>query len=111
MGNNINKQLSYTVTFNKPEYNAMYTFVRRESGAFAYGNRSAVDVYVTRGDKTERKESFDTRYDGMVMKDFEAWCVDYLQNAFNPDYEPAWEGPLIPMPGTEGNWGEKHWKE
>jgi hypothetical protein len=85
----------YEVKFNKPEFNAKYTFIRRESGAFAYGNRSAVDVY--RND--EWKESLDTRYDRLVMKDFTAWCEEYLRNAFNPDYEPTWGMPMMEMPG------------
>lgn len=76
----------YEVKFNEPEYNATYTFRRTKSGAFEYGNRSTVIVY--RNDKV--KEYIDTRYDQLVMKDFTAWCENYLQNAFNPDFEPTW---------------------
>ena len=97
----------YEVKFNKPEYNATYTFVRTKSGAFAYGNRSMVIVY--RND--EVKETIDTRYDKTVMGDFTAWCENYLSSAFNPDFEPTWGEPLMPMPGTQGNWGEKQWKQ
>lgn len=78
---------TYEVTFNNPEFNATYTFYRHESGAFAYGNGSAVSVY--RNGK--RHDLYDTRYDKEVMKDFTAWCENWLKNAFNPDYEPKWE--------------------
>lgn len=97
----------YEVKFNKPEFNANYTFVREKSGAFAYGNESAVIVY--RNGNVH--ECIDTRYDKLVMEDFTAWCEDYLKSAFNPDYEPTWGMPMMPMAGTQGNWGEKHWKE
>ena len=93
----------YEVKFNEPKFNATYTFIRQKSGAFAYGNQSMVVVYCN--DKV--KETIDTRYDKLVMKDFTAWCEDYLKTAFNPDYEPTWSGPLMEMPGTLGNWGDK----
>lgn len=96
----------YEVKFNKPEYDATYTFVRQKSGAFAYGNQSCVIVY--RNDKVQ--DCIDTRYDKMVMEDFTAWCEEYLKSAFNPDYEPTWGQPMMQMPGTAGNWGEKRRK-
>lgn len=77
---------TYEVKFNEPKFNATYTFVRTKSGAFQYGNQSTVIVYRN----TEVKEYIDTRYDKLVMKDFTAWCEDYLRSAFNPDYEPTW---------------------
>lgn len=85
----------YEVKFNDPQYNATYTFVRTESAAFQYGNRSTVLVYCN--DKV--KDRIDTRYDALVMKDFTAWCEDYLKNAFNPDFEPTWGQPMMPMAG------------
>ena len=75
----------YEVTFNEPEFNAVYELVRDESGAFAYGNGSAVTIF--------RNENFqgivDTRYDHEVMQDFDKWCMDYLNGCFDPAYEPA----------------------
>lgn len=93
----------YEVKFNRPEFNATYTFVRQKSGAFAYGNESVVVVY--RNDKVY--ECVDTRYDKLVMKDFTAWCEQYLTTAFNLDYEPTWSKPMMEMPGTLGNWEAK----
>lgn len=81
------KSLSYKVTFNKPEYNAIYTFTRMESGAFSYGNKSMVCVEKN----GEHHSTIDTRYDKLVMKDFALWCENYLEQAFNPIYYPVWE--------------------
>lgn len=78
---------TYRVTFNKPQYNTEYTFTRCKSGSFNYGNGSC--VVVERADGYE--ECYDTRYDSSVMKDFGAWCVDWLANHFRADLEPKWE--------------------
>ena len=75
----------YEVTFNAPEFNAVYKFVRDESAAFDYGNKSAVTIY--RNDKFQG--IIDTRYDHEVMRDFDEWCLWYLGNMFDPAYEPA----------------------
>lgn len=75
----------YEVTFNAPEFNAEYKFVRDESAAFAYGNGSSVAIF--RNDVF--KGIVDTRYDHDVMKDFDAWCMDYLNNYFDPAFDPA----------------------
>lgn len=78
---------SFKVTFNRPEFNATYTFRRMKSGAFAYGNGSCVVVYCN--DRVH--ESYDTRYDQVVMADFGQWCENYLSSHFNAEYEPKWE--------------------
>ncbi len=84
---NKEQTLSYEVRFNDPRLNATYTFYRCESGAFDYGNKSMVCVERNKKHLT----TIDTRYDKLVMKDFRAWCEEFLSSAFNPDYEPTWE--------------------
>lgn len=83
--NQIHAVNCYEVTFNKPEFNAVYEFVRDESAAFAYGNGSAVTIF-RNGDF---KGIVDTRYDRDVMKDFDGWCLAYLNDYFDPAFEPA----------------------
>lgn len=78
---------TYEVTFNKPEFNATYNFIRDKSGAFQYGNQTC--VIILRGDKEHA--CIDTRYDALVMIDFSKWCENWLKTAFNPDYEPKWK--------------------
>jgi hypothetical protein len=77
----------YKVTFNEEKYNTEYTFRRCKSGASDYGNRTC--VIVTR-EKDGYDEYYDTRYDSSVMKDFGAWCVDWMDNHFRKDLEPNW---------------------
>ena len=78
---------AYKVTFNVPAYNAIYSIVRDESGNFQYGNGRMVTVL--KGD--EVRELIDTRYDTLVMKDFDQWCNNYLSTAFRKSLEPKWE--------------------
>lgn len=85
--NNIYAKRIYEVTFNKPEFNANYSIIRQESGAFQYGNSTMV-VVLRNG---EEREILDTRYDKLVMRDFNQWCEEYLKQAFNKDYEPKWK--------------------
>ena len=75
----------YEVTFNEPEFNAVYEFVRDASAAFAYGNGSCVTI-LRNG---EFKSCIDTRYDKTVMKDFDKWCADFLAEYFDPEFEPV----------------------
>lgn len=77
----------YRVTFNKVDYNTEYTFHRCKSGAFEYGNGTS--VIVTRA-SDGYEELYDTRYDPTVSN-FAGWCENWLENHFNPDYEPKWE--------------------
>lgn len=86
MKNIVNQKKSYAVTFNVPKYNAVYTFERHASAAFAYGNGTAVTLY----ENGKVKELYDTRYDRDVMKDFGKWCEDALSDMFNPKYEPKY---------------------
>lgn len=74
----------YSVTFNTPEYNAEYSLSREKSSAFKYGNGTCV-CFSCNG---KTLSVFDTRYDPLVMEDFDAWCCDFLMNYFNPDLEP-----------------------
>ncbi len=78
---------TYEVTFNNPKYNATYNFIREKSGAFQYGNQTS--VVILRGD--EMKDIIDTRYDPLVMKNFDQWCEEWLKTAFRKDLEPKWE--------------------
>lgn len=77
---------AYEVTFNIPSYNTTYTIIRDESVNFQYGNGSMVTIL--RGD--EVREILDTRYDTLVMKDFDKWCNNYLSTAFRKSLEPKW---------------------
>lgn len=75
----------FNVTFNEPKFNAVYEFERCKSGAFAYGNGSAVVV-----ERNGKEHAFlDTRYNSAVMGDFTAWCKEWLIDNLNPDYEPV----------------------
>lgn len=73
----------YNVTFNNPEYNATYSFIRTEHPGFKYGNGSLVVIM----ENTKLHSSVDTRYDPSV-KDFDKWCVAHLSTMFDPAYEP-----------------------
>lgn len=77
----------YKVTFNVPEYNATYSIIRDKSGNFQYGNGSMVTIL--KG--ADVREYIDTRYDTLVMKDFDQWCENYLSTAFRKSLEPKWE--------------------
>ena len=74
--NNTTKR--YNVNFNEPEYNAEYSLSRGKSGAFQYGNGTCVTF--ARNEKV--LSVIDTRYDPLVMEDFDAWCCDFLMNYF-----------------------------
>lgn len=74
----------YQVTFNEPEYNAEYVLSVGKSGSFSYGNGSCV----TFSSNGKTISVIDTRYDINVLKNFDAWCNDFLTNYFNPDLEP-----------------------
>jgi len=78
----------YRVTFNNPKYNALYKFTRAKSAAFSYGNGSCVSIERT---NDEWWESYDTRYDGLVMKDFTKWCEEWMEGYFRKDLDPKWE--------------------
>lgn len=84
---NINQTHKFKVSFNRPEFNSVYEFVRHESGAFQYGNQSGVTIYKN----GKFHATYDTRYDKLVMKDFHRWCTQMLRDMFNQDYEPQWE--------------------
>lgn len=75
----------YEVTFNQPEFNAVYEIIREKSAAFAYGNGST--VIVLRNGK--RDNLIDTRYDRDVMEDFDRWCDIYINNCFAREFEPV----------------------
>lgn len=83
---NITKK--FKVTFKDTKYNAFYTFSRAKSGAFNYGNGSCVTIERTNDDWWEL---YDTRYDGLVMKDFTKWCIDWMDGYFRKDLDPKWE--------------------
>lgn len=77
------KTIRYKVTFDrKPEYNATWELELGESGAFKYGNGTCV-VVTANG---QHHDLIDTRYDSSVIKDFSAWCDDYMSRQFDPDY-------------------------
>lgn len=79
--------LKFEVTFDNPEYNAVYEFNRHESAAFAYGNGTAVTVW--RNGKYF--SLIDTRYDRTVIRDFNQWCKDWLEEHFDPAYNPKYK--------------------
>ena len=79
------KKTCYKVTFDKkPKYNATWILELGESGAFKYGNGTCVIVTVN----GQHHELIDTRYDNGVIKNFVAWCDDYMSRQFNSDYGP-----------------------
>lgn len=62
-----------------------FHFIRSPSSAFTYGNQTSVTVH-----EGERFLGIvDTRYDYNVLKDFDAWCIDYLKSYIDPKYEPC----------------------
>lgn len=78
------KELRFNVTFNRPEFNAVWAFVRDKSAMHKYGNKTAVTIF--RND--ELKGIVDTRYDRDVVMDFREWCMNYMADYFDPAFEP-----------------------
>lgn len=74
----------YYVTFNDPQYNAEYSLSIIKSGCFNYGNGTAVKFQCN----GKTIDVMDTRYDTMVMRDFDGWCMAFLNRYFDPDLEP-----------------------
>lgn len=74
----------YKVEFNVPQYNAEYSFTLTKSASFSYGNGTCV-VFKKNG---KVDSVLDTRYDRDVTKDFGAWCMSFLETAFDRSYEP-----------------------
>lgn len=79
----IGKRAAYKVTL-KDKGQWVYEFECIESGAQAYGNRTAVtlDVIDTETGVVVNEDLFDTRYLSGVT--FERWVWDYMQWAVNP---------------------------
>jgi len=77
----------YSVKFNVPEYNSTIEFTRTGSPAFRYGNNTCVRILRTYADGTRERNLYDSRYDATVSN-FDKWCQDYLDRAFDPQYEP-----------------------
>ena len=73
--------MKFNVTFKDGRVLRVQT-ERRKSGAFEYGNQTAVDVYVN----DERYQTFDTRYDKEMStvegyrKFFADWVKEYWNN-------------------------------
>ena len=78
------KVLRFKVTFNVPEFDAIWRFVRDKSAMYGYGNKTAVTIF--RND--ELKGIVDTRYDKSVLVDFRDWCMTYMSQYFDPSFEP-----------------------
>lgn len=67
------------------KYNREFTAVLEASGAFQYGNGSAVRIEWGVADNGAKYQDvlLDTRYEVEILKDFKAWVVDW----FNSNYE------------------------
>lgn len=78
------KKRSYKVVFNEPKFNAIWTFELTKSGAFNYGNQTCVIIK----ENSTVKDMLDTRYEKDIVRNFDAWCDDYISHMFNPEYEP-----------------------
>lgn len=77
----ITKRYEVQLTNHEP---VTFTFERSPSAAYAYGNQTSVTVH----ENDRFLGIVDTRYDNSVLKDFGAWCVDYLKSYIDPKYEP-----------------------
>lgn len=77
----ITKRYEVQLKNHKP---VTFELQRGPSGAFAYGNQTSVTVH----EDDRLLGIIDTRYDHDVMKDFGAWCIDYLKSYIDPAYEP-----------------------
>ena len=62
----------------------IFTLQRGPSGAFAYGNQTSVVFY----EGETFRGIIDTRYDHIVIDDFDAWCIEYLKSYIDPKFEP-----------------------
>lgn len=90
----LNKTIKIKVDFEDKSIDDMIIlFERGESGAFDYGNKTMVlirEEYEENGQKklgSFRKgfcKGIDTRYNCLVMTDFEKWCLDFLKENFKP---------------------------
>lgn len=77
----------FKVTFSKPEFDAVWTFIRDKTAMYAYGNKTAVTVFCNE----ELRGIVDTRYDKLVCCDFHEWCMEYLRIYFDPIHNPCIE--------------------
>ena len=87
MKNAIRQKKSYQVTFNQPKYNAVYTFERGKSSAFALSNR--IIVIIRKNGKL--MNVCYPQNEWAVMQDFGKWCESLLTQMFDPDFEPAFK--------------------
>lgn len=68
------------------QYNREFTAILRDSAAFAYGNKTAVDILwgvMANGKKPEADLLIDTRYDKSIKRneaDFKKWVQTYFCN-------------------------------
>ena len=75
-----------TVTIKSKERERKITFTTEESGAFAYGNRTAVIVH-WEGKEEWEDELFDTRYFCGSLDDF---IQQYYDDNINENYRLIW---------------------
>ena len=71
-------KLQFTNSDNK----CVYTFERTESPASNYGNKTC--VVIKSNILNSRIDTVDTRYSALVIQDFKAWCIDYLDQILLP---------------------------
>lgn len=84
MTRNYNQTKKYNVTFGKGNIKFQAWEFRMGKHPTPYGNGSSVAVFVN----DDFKGMCDTRYDREIMKDFGKWCMEYLEDYFDPQYEP-----------------------
>ena len=67
-----------------------FEFMLSKSGAFEYGNRTAVTVFETHEGEKFQTRHFDTRYDRTIDPsgaNFDEWCREFLKNNYTkPEY-------------------------
>ena len=87
MTHNYNQTKKYNVTFGKGGFKGQKWEFRMGEHPTQYGNGSSVAVF--------KNGCFlhmcDTRYDHDIMKDFGAWCMWYLEEYYDQQYEPKIE--------------------
>ena len=84
MMRNYNQTKKYNVIFRKGDFKPQDWEFRMGEHPTKYGNGSSVAVFKN----GEFRWMVDTRYDHDIMNDFGAWCMWYLEEYFDPKYEP-----------------------
>lgn len=78
----VEKKVMVRMECNDPLFNRLFVFELGETLSFTYGNGTTVIVRLVDGSFVSL---VDTRYDPLVISDFECWCLNWLRESVNPN--------------------------